>query len=54
MSVSLFGVPEESVWNPDFPHHIAIQPENFNGTVKFQTSVIPGLGKKNINCIFLF
>lgn len=53
MGIRFPWVPEESVWNPNFSNHIAIKHKDFHWAVKFQTTVIPSLGKYDIYGVFL-
>lgn len=53
MSIRFPGVPEESVWNPNFSNHIAVKHKHLHWAVKLQTTVIPSLGKNYIYSVFL-
>lgn len=53
MSVGFSRVSEESVRNPDFTDHVAVEHEHFHGAVEFQSAIKPGLGKNYIYRVFL-
>lgn len=53
MGVSLLGVPEESVRNPDLSHHVAVETQDLHCAVELQASVIPGLSEEDVNGVFL-
>lgn len=53
VGVGPFGVPEKGVWEPDPVHHVCVESQSVEGTVKAKTSVIPRLGKEDVDGVFL-
>lgn len=53
MGICFLGVAEERVRDPDFADHVAVETQNLHGAVELQTPVIPGLGKEDVNGVFL-
>lgn len=53
VGISLLRVAEESVRDPDLPHHVAVETQNLHRAVEFQPPVVPGLSKKDVDGVFL-
>lgn len=53
VGVGLLGIAKESVWDPDLPHHVAVQTQDLHRAVEFQAPVVPGLSEKDVNGVFL-
>lgn len=53
MGISLLRVAEESVRDPDLSNHVAVETQNLHCAVEFQSSVVPGLGEKDVDGVFL-
>lgn len=53
VGVCLFGIAEEGVRDPDLSHHVAVETQHLHGAVKLEASVVPSLGKKYVNGVFL-
>lgn len=53
VGVGLLGVAEESVRDPDLPHHVAVQTQHLHRAVKFQAPVVPGLSEEDVDGVFL-
>ena len=53
MGVSVLGVPEDGVGEPDESHHVAVQGQDIHGAVVAQPAVCPRLGKDDVDLVFL-
>lgn len=53
MGIRSLGVPEDGIWQPNKSDHIAVQSQFFHRAVVSETAVGPGLGKDDINLVFL-
>lgn len=53
MGVGLLRVAEERIWDPDLADHVAVETQNLHRAVEFQPSVVPGLGKEDVDGVFL-
>lgn len=53
VGISLLGVAEKGVRDPDLPYHVAVEPQHLHGTVEFQPSVVPCLGEEDVNGVLL-
>ena len=47
------GVSEESVWCPNFVHHLVVQSKNLNGAFIPQPLVNPHLSKEHVHSVLL-
>lgn len=53
MSSRFAGIPKECVRDPYLANHVAVEHEQFNGTVKLKSAVVPSLSKEDVNGVFL-
>lgn len=53
MGVRFAGISEECVRNPDFAYHVTVEHEQLHRAVKLESTVIPCLGKEDVNGVFL-
>lgn len=53
MGLCGFRIAEDGVWDPDQPHHVAVQSENFHCAIESKATICPGLSKKYVNLVFL-
>lgn len=53
MGVGLLGIAKECIWDPDLPHHVAVETQDLHGAVEFQAPVVPRLSEEDVDGVFL-